>query len=316
MPDKKIIAVIGATGAQGGGLVRSILADTSTGFAVRALTRDPESEKAKELVKLGVEVVKADLDTGLTLKSAFDGCYGAFCVTFFAEHFVPEKELVQAAAMAQAAKQTGLKHVVWSTFEDTRKHVPLIDNRMPTLMQKYKVPQFDAKGEANKAFSQFGVPTTYMLNSFYWDDLIYLGMGPQKGADGALEFTLPLGEKRLAGVAAEDIGRSAYGVFKKGFDLLGKTVGIAGDHNTGPQIAAAFTKELGQPVAYKPKTPEEYRKLGTPGCEEAANMFQFMQEFESEFCGARNLESAREINPSLQTFGGWLSKNKALISVT
>jgi uncharacterized protein YbjT (DUF2867 family) len=316
MADKKIIAVVGATGAQGGGLVRSILADTSGGYAVRALTRDPESEKGKELAKLGIEVVKADLDTGPTLKTAFEGCYGAFCVTFFAEHFVPEKELLQAAAMAQAAKHAGLKHVVWSTFEDTRKHVPLTDNRMPTLMQKYKVPQFDAKGEANKAFSQFGVPTTYMLNSFYWDDLIYLGMGPKKGADGSLEFTLPLGEKRLAGVAAEDIGRSAYGVFKKGFDLLGKTVGVAGDHNTGPQIAAAFTKELGQPVAYKPKTPDEYRKLGIPGCEEAANMFQFMQEFESEFCGARNLESAREINPSLQTFGGWLSKNKALISVT
>jgi uncharacterized protein YbjT (DUF2867 family) len=316
MADKKIIAVVGASGTQGGGLVRAILADTSGGFAVRALTRDPDSEKAKELAKLGAEVVKADLDSGGTLRTAFDGCYGAFCVTFFAEHFVPEKELVQAAGMAQAAKQAGLKHVVWSTFEDTRKQVPLTDNRMPTLMQKYKVPQFDAKGEANKAFSQFGVPTTYMLNSFYWDDLIYLGMGPQKGADGRLEFTLPLGDKRLAGVAAEDIGRSAYGVFKKGFDLLGKTVGVAGDHLTGAQMAAAFTKELKQEVAYKPMTPDEYRKLGTPGCEELANMFQYMQDFESDFCGARNLESAREINPSLQSFGGWLSKNKALISVT
>jgi hypothetical protein len=206
--------------------------------------------------------------------------------------------------------------VVWSTFEDTRKQMPLTDNRMPTLMQKYKVPQFDAKGEANKAFSQFGVPTTYMLNSFYWDDLIYLGLGPKKGEDGTLAFTLPLGDKRLAGVAAEDIGRSAYGVFKKGFDLLGKTVGVAGDHLTGTQMAAAFTKELKQEVAYKPKSPEEYRKLGTPGCEEYANMFQYMQEFESDFCGARNLESAREINPSLQSFGGWLSKNKQLISVT
>jgi len=316
MADKKIIAVVGATGAQGGGLVRAVLADTSGVFAVRALTRDPESEKAKELAKLGVEVVKADLDAGGTLKTAFNGCYGAFCATFFAEHFVPEKELVQAAAMAQAAKQAGLKHVVWSTFEDTRKQVPLTDNRMPTLMQKYKVPQFDAKGEANKAFSQFGVPTTYMLNSFYWDDLIYLGMGPKKGEDGTLAFTLPLGEKRLAGCAAEDIGRSAYGVFKKGFDLLGKTVGVAGDHNTGVQIAAAYTKELKKEVVYKPMSTEEYRKLGTPGCEEHANMFQYMQEFESEFCGARNLESAREINPSLQTFGGWLSKNKESISVT
>jgi len=316
MADKKIIAVVGATGAQGGGVVRAILADASGGFAVRALTRDPNSEKAQELAKLGAEVVKADLDIGPSLRTAFDGAYGAFCVTFFTAHFVPEKELVQAAAMAQAAKQAGLKHVIWSTFEDTRKHVPLTDNRMPTLMEKYKVPHFDAKGEANKAFSQFGVPVTYLLTSFYWDNLIYLGMGPKKGADGKLEITLPLGDKKLAGIAAEDIGKSAYCVFKKGFDLLGKTVGIAGDHMTGAQMAAALTKELGQEISYNPMSAEQYRKLGFPGAEELANMFQFMHDFEQDFCGARNLESARELNPSLQSFGGWLAKNKERIPLT
>jgi uncharacterized protein YbjT (DUF2867 family) len=315
MADKKIIAVVGATGAQGGGLVRAILGDSSGAFAVRALTRDVDSEKAQELAKLGAEVVKADLDSGPSLRAAFDGAYGAFCVTFFFEHFVPEKEQVQAAAMAQAAKQAGLKHVVWSTLEDTRKFVPLTDDRMPTLMEKYKVPQFDAKGEANKAFSQYGVQVTYMLTSFYWDNLIF-GMGPKKGADGKLELTLPMGDKRLAGIAAEDIGKCAFCIFKAGFDLLGKTVGVAGDHLTGSQIAAALAKELGQEVAYNPLTPEEYRKLGFPGAEEFGNMFQFMQEFESEFCAARNLDSARALNPSLQTFGGWLSKNKDRIPLT
>jgi uncharacterized protein YbjT (DUF2867 family) len=316
MADKKIIAVVGATGAQGGGLVRAILGDSSGAFAVRALTRDPDSEKAHELAKLGAEVVKADLDSGPTLRAAFDGAYGAFCVTFFWDHFVPEKELVQAAAMAQAAKQTGLKHVVWSTLEDTRKLVPLTDDRMPTLMEKYKVPHFDAKAEANRAFAQFGVPVTYMLTSFYWDNLIYGGMGPKKGADGKLELTLPMGDKRLPGIAAEDIGKSAFCIFKAGFDLLGKTVGVAGDHVTGAQMAAALAKELGQEVSYNPLSPEQYRQLGTPGADELGNMFQFMQEFESEFCAARNLDSARALNPSLQTFGGWLSKNKDRIPLT
>ncbi len=316
MADKKIIAVVGATGTQGGGLVRAILGDSSGGFAVRALTRDVDSEKAQELAKLGAEVVQADLDSGPSLMAAFDGAYGAFCVTFFFEHFVPEKELVQAAAMAQAAKQAGLKHVVWSTYEDTRKFVPLSDDRMPTLMEKYKVPQFDAKAEANKAFSQFGVPVTYMLTSFYWENLIYMGMGPRKGAGGKLELTLPMGDKRLPGIAAEDVGRCAYCIFKAGFDLLGKTVGVAGDHATGAQMAAALAKELGQAVAYNPLTPEEYRELGFPGADEFGNMFQFMQDFESEFCGARNLDSARALNPSLQTFGGWLSKNKDRIPLT
>ena len=315
MADKKIIAVVGATGTQGGGLVRAILGDSSGAFAVRALTRDVDSEKAQELAKLGAEVVKADLDSGPSLRAAFDGAYGAFCVTFFFEHFVPEKEQVQAAAMAQAAQQAGVKHVVWSTLEDTRKFVPLTDDRMPTLMEKYKVPQFDAKGEANKAFSQFGVQVTYMLTSFYWDNLIF-GMGPKKGADGKLELTLPMGDKRLAGIAAEDIGKCAFCIFKAGFDLLGKTVGVAGDHMTGAQMAAALAKEMGQEVAYNPLTPEAYRKLGFPGAEEFGNMFQFMQEFESEFCAARNLDSARALNPSLQTFGGWLSKNKDRIPLT
>jgi uncharacterized protein YbjT (DUF2867 family) len=316
MADKKIIAVVGATGAQGGGLVRAILGDSSGAFAVRALTRDPDSEKAHELAKLGAEVVKADLDSGPTLRAAFDGAYGAFCVTFFWDHFVPEKELVQAAAMAQAAKQTGLKHVVWSTLEDTRKLVPLTDDRMPTLMEKYKVPHFDAKAEANRAFAQFGVPVTYMLTSFYWDNLIYGGMGPKKGADGKLELTLPMGDKRLPGIAAEDIGKSAFCIFKAGFDLLGQTIGVAGDHVTGAQMAAALAKELGQEVSYNPLSPEQYRQLGTPGADELGNMFQFMQEFESEFCAARNLDSARALNPSLQTFGGWLSKNKDRIPLT
>ena len=310
MPDKKIIAVVGATGAQGGGLVRAILEDSSGAFAVRALTRNAGTEKARELAQLGVEVVEADLDSPPTVRAAFDGAYGAFCVTFFFEHFVPERELVQAAAMAQAAKQAGLKHVIWSTFEDTRKFVPVTDSRIPTLMEKYKVPQFDAKAEANRAFAQFGVPVTYMLTSFHWENLIYAGMGPTKGKDGKLELTLPMGDKRLAGVATEDIGRSAFCIFKSGFDLLGKTVGVAGDHTTGAQMAGALSKELGEPVTYNPMSPRQYRALGTPGAEELANMFQFMQEFEPDFCAARNLHSARALNPSLQTFGGWLARNK------
>jgi uncharacterized protein YbjT (DUF2867 family) len=314
MAEKKIIAVVGATGNQGGGLVRAILSDTSGSFAVRALTRNVESEKALELAKLGADVVQADLDIAASLKTAFDGAFGAFCVTFFWEHFVPEKELVQAAAMAQAAKSAGLKHVVWSTLEDTRKLVPLTDDRMPTLMEKYKVPQFDAKAEANRAFAQFGVPVTYMLTSFYWENLIYSGMGPRKGTDGKLELTLPMGDKRLAGIAAEDVGKCAYSIFRAGFDLLGKTVGIAGDHLTGTQMAVALAKELEQPVAYNPMTPEQFRQLGTPGAEELGNMFQYMQDFESEFCAARNLESARALYPSLQSFGGWLSRNKDRIS--
>ena len=249
MAEKKIIAVVGATGAQGGGLVRAILSDPEGGFTARALTRDLNSDKAKELAKLGAEVVAADVDDVESLKRAFQGAYGAYCVTFFWAHFSPEKELAEATNMAQAAKHAGIEHVIWSTLEDTRKWVPLSDNRMPTLMGKYKVPHFDAKGEADHVFTDLGLPVTFLLTSFYWDNFIYFGMGPKKGPDGKLAITLPMGDKKLPGIAAEDIGRCAYGIFKRGREFIGKTVGIAGEHLTGAQMAAAFTKALGKRCA-------------------------------------------------------------------
>jgi uncharacterized protein YbjT (DUF2867 family) len=313
MADKKIIAVVGATGAQGSGLVRAITSDRNGDFVARALTRDVDSDKAKDLAKLGAEVVAADVDDPTSLKRAFEGAYGAFCVTFFWEHLSPEKELAQATAMAQAAKHARLQHVVWSTLEDTRRWVPLSDDRMPTLMGKYKVPHFDAKGEADKVFTELGVPTTFLLTSFYWDNLINFGMGPKKDADGKLAFTLPMDDKKLPGIAAEDIGKSAYGIFKAGGELIGKTVGIAGEHLTGAQMAASLSRALGQEVHHNPIPPEVYRGLGFPGADDIGNMFQFKRDFERDFCGARNVDAARALNSELQSFDQWLAKNKSRI---
>ncbi|WP_455379027.1 NmrA/HSCARG family protein, partial [Petrachloros mirabilis] len=236
MADKKIIAVVGATGAQGGGLVRAIVNDPGVGFTARALTRDVNSDKAKALTKLGVELVAANLDDVGSMKRALSGAYGAFCLTNFWEHFSPEKEYAQVVVQAEAAKATGVQHVIWSTLEDTRKWVPLTDNRMPTLMGKYKVPHFDAKGEGDQEFTKLGVPTTFLLTSFYWDNMIFFGMGPKKGPDGVLALTLPMGDKKLPGIAAEDIGKCALGIFKKGKEYIGKTIAIAGEHLTGAEM--------------------------------------------------------------------------------
>ncbi len=313
MAEKKIIAIVGATGAQGGGLARAILSDPNGGFAARALTRDVHSEKAQALAKAGAEVVAADVDDPASLRRAFEGAHGAFCVTFFWAHFSAEKEVAEAKAMAEAAKQAGVKHVIWSTLEDTRKWVPLDDNRMPTLAGKYKVPHFDGKGEANQQFITAGAPTTFLLTSFYWDNFIYFGMGPKKGSDGRLALTLPMGDKKLPGMAAEDIGKCALGIFRKGGEFIGKTVGIAGEHLTGEQMAAAFTRALGQPVSYNAVTPEVYRSFGFPGADDLGNMFQFKRDFNDYFCGARNLDFSRSLNPDLQTFDQWLARNKSLI---
>jgi uncharacterized protein YbjT (DUF2867 family) len=315
MPDKKIIAVLGATGAQGGGLVRAILNDPNGGFAARAITRDVNSEKAKALAEAGVEVVAANVDDVGSLKKAFHGTYGAFCVTFFWDHFSAEKESSHAKNLAAAAKAENLQHAIWSTLEDTREWVPLSDNRMPTLNGKYKVPHFDSKGSSDHFFTDAGVPTTFLLTAFYWGNFITFGMGPKPGPDGKLAVTLPMGDKKLPGIVAEDIGKSAYGIFQRGKEFIGKKVGIAGQHLTGKQIAESFSRALGKEVAYHAVTPEAYRGFGFPGAEDLGNMFQFKADFEDYYCGARSLDFTRSVNPQLQTLDQWLAKNKSDIPI-
>jgi uncharacterized protein YbjT (DUF2867 family) len=310
MPDKKIIAVIGATGAQGGGLVRAIQADKSGGFAARAITRNPNSEKAQALRAQGVEVVQGDADDEASLERAFAGAYGVFALTNFWEHFSAEREVTQARNMAQAAKAAGVQHVIWSTLEDTRKWVPLEDNRMPTLQGKYKVPHFDGKGEADQIFRDLGVPTTWLLTAYYWDNLIFFGAGPQRGPDGVLAITFPMDDKKLPSIAVEDIGKAAFAIFKRGKEFINKTVGIAGEHLTGAQMARALTEALGQEVRYNNVPPEVYRSFGFPGADDLGNMFQFKRDFNEYYCGARNLDFSRSLNPELQTFQEWLAVHK------
>lgn len=309
MAEPKIIAVVGATGAQGGGLARAIQSDPGRRFRARAIARDPNSAKARELAALGAEVVAGDVDDPESLRRAVAGAHGAYCVTFYWAHFSPEKEAAQAAHLAAAAKSAGVAHVVWSTLEDTRKWVPLSDDRMPTLMGKYKVPHFDAKGESDRLFADAGVPTTYLLTSFYWDNFIHFGSGPQRGPDGRLALTMPMGDAKLPGIAAEDIGKCAYGIFRAGDTYVGKTVGIAGEHLTGDEMAAGLTRALGQQVVYNAVPPEVYRGFGFPGAEDLGNMFQFNRDFSEQFCGARDVAFSRSLNPELQTFDTWLERN-------
>jgi uncharacterized protein YbjT (DUF2867 family) len=306
---KKVIAVVGATGAQGGALVQAILADRDGPFTARALTRNLQSDKAKALAAAGAEVVAADLDDPRSLERALAGAYGAFFLTSYWEHFSPEKELAQAGHMAKAAKVAGVKHVIWSTLEDTRKWVPLSDDRMPTLMGKYKVPHFDAKGEADELFRREGVPTTFLLTSFYWDNFIHFGAGPQRGPDGQLGLTFPLGDKPLSGIAAEDIGKCAYGIFKRGSELIGKTVAIAGEHVTGERMAAGMSRAIGQPIRYNNVSPDVYRSLGFPGADDLGNMFQFKRDFNDYYTGIRDIAFARKLNPELQSYDQWLSRH-------
>jgi len=316
MDDPRIIAVVGATGAQGGGLANAILDDPGGGFVLRAITRKPDGERARALAQRGAEIVVADLDDAASMHRAFDGAYGAFCLTNFWEHFSPEKEMAQARTMAKVAHATSVRHVIWSTLEDTRDLVPLTDDRMPTLMGEYKVPHLDAKGASNRFFSELGVPVTFLYTSFYWDNYVSFGAGPQRGPDGALALAFPLGDSRMSCIAAVDIGRCAYGIFTGGTEFVGRSVGICSEQLTGHELAAGLSRHLGEPVHYHDVPPEVYRSFGFPGADDLGNMFQYYRDFADECCTMRDPAVARRLNPRLQSFEQWLGEHAKNIPIT
>lgn len=289
---RPVIAVFGATGAQGGGLVRALLRDPWRRFGVRALTRQPAARAARALVQAGADVVHADLDRPGTLAAALEGADGVFAVTDFWEHFSPERELRQAAQLASAAARAGGRHVIWSTQEDTRGGTG-----------PWQVPPMDAKGQADTFFR--GLPTTYLLPSFYWDNLIHLGLHPQRGADGALQWALPLGGARLCGIAAEDIGHCVAALFVQGERVVGERVGLAGEQLTGAQMAQVLSRVIGEAVHYVPMAPEAFARQPFPGAAEMAGMFAYQQAREGEYCAARPPEVARALHPGLQGFAAW-----------
>jgi uncharacterized protein YbjT (DUF2867 family) len=312
MADKKIIAVLGATGSQGGGLCRAILDDPDGGFACRAITRDPSKDKAKELASKGAELVAADLDDVDSLKKAFAGAHGIYAVTNFWEHFSGEKEKEQAKNIAEAAKAAGVKHVIWSTLEDTRTLMAADDERMPMLQEKYRVPHFDAKAEADAFFS--GLPLTRLVTSFYWDNLYMFGLAPKKGEDGTLSWAFPMGSAKLAGIAAEDIGKVAYGIFKAGEEYVGKTVGIYGEALTIEQMGQTLSKVLGVgTIVYNAVDADAYRGFGFPGADELGNMFQVYRDFEEQVLGARSVDLTKKLNPSLLSYEQFVTKYKDAI---
>lgn len=307
MSEKKIIAVAGATGSQGGGAARALLADDA--FRVRALTRNTESTQAQALAAGGAEVVQADFYDPTSLRAAFDGAYGAFLVTNFWAHGSADKETEEIQNLVNAARNANLQHVVWSTLEDTRDLLPLEDTRMPVLQDRYNVPHFDAKGEGNKLFVEAGVPTTNLNTTFFYQG--FLGqMGPKRAKDGSLVLTLPIEEGRLlAGVDVNDIGRTSLEILKNGSEFIGKTVGLAGDHLTGHQYADILGDAIGEIITFQSVPYDVFRRLGFPGAVEIANMFQYYGDFDKEFTEARNINRAREINPGLKDFRTWAREN-------
>jgi uncharacterized protein YbjT (DUF2867 family) len=309
MSHDNVVTVLGATGTQGGAVARALLADGA--FTVRAVTRDAASPKAQILAGLGAHVMEASLTDEGGLRRAFDGAYGAFLVTPYWEHRSPARELAEVENLISAAQASGLRHVIWSTLEDTREAIAAADDRMPFIGDGYRVPHFDVKGGAADAlFAKSGLPTTYLLLSFFWDNLLTLAR-PQRDPDGTLALHLPLGDTAVAGMASDDIGQAVLRVLRRPSETIGATVPVAGEHLTGEQMAAALSTVLGEPVAYRPPSHDQFRGLGFPGADELGNMFQYYAEFSGAYRGLREREATRAFNPDPLSLTDFLAAHRA-----
>lgn len=312
MDSRPIVAVADATGLYGGAVARAILTDAHRRYRLRALVHPAQLHAADVLHRGGAEVVTVTLEDTNSVLQALRGARALFAVTDFWAHGSPERELAQARAMATAAHLGDLEHVIWSTHEDTRRHVAPDDDRLPTLLQRYKVPPFDAKGEGDAIFAATGVPVTLLRSALPWELHLSLGWGPRRDA-GALRLALPLGTMPLPGIAAADLGAAVRALFARGTPPAPQTVGIAGEHLTGAELATAYGHALGEPVTYQAVPVARWRASGLPGAEEQANLFRFVHDYSALYARHRPVEPTRMLLPNLQSFAAWLATHRAHI---
>jgi uncharacterized protein YbjT (DUF2867 family) len=293
MTDQKRILVIGATGAQGGSVARHLLRQGK--FAVRALTRNPDSEKAKALKEAGAEVVKGDLDDVESLQTALKGMYGVFGVTNFWEHF--EKEYQQGKNLVDAVAAANVEHFVFSTLPHFKK----ISNG------ELDVPHFDIKGQLEEYARSLGLNATFVHVAFYFENFLSF-FPPQKQDNGTFSFGFPQGDVPLAGVAVADLGGIVAAIFENPARFKGKVVGVVGDDLPPKKYAEVMTRVLGKTVVYNYVPREVFASFDFPGADDLANMFEFNRVYIPN--RQTDLEQSRTLYPKMQTFESWLNENK------
>jgi uncharacterized protein YbjT (DUF2867 family) len=291
--ERRTILVTGATGAQGGSVVRHLLERDS--YAVRAFTRNPDSERARALAKQGVEVVAGDLEDADSLRAALDGCYGAFGVTNFWEHF--DREAQQGRNLVDAVADAGIRHFVFSTLPNVKA----------LTGGEIEVPHFDIKGEMEGYARERGVPATFAQMAFYYENF-YVFLKPQRQEDGSYVIGFPQGDTLLAGVAAEDAGGVIAVMFDRPDEFMGGTQYIVGDDLPAAEYAAIMSRVLDRRVAYQHIPRDVFAGFGFPGAEDVANMFEF---YRTRVPNRRaDLERSRELYPAIQDFETWLKRHR------
>ncbi|XP_040212207.1 nmrA-like family domain-containing protein 1 [Rana temporaria] len=293
MACKKTITVFGATGAQGGSVVKALLQDKS--FAVRAVTRDVTKPAAQKLKEAGAEVVSADLDNETSVKAALKGTYGAFVVTNFWEHMDKDKEVKQGKQIADLCKQLELKHVIYSGLENVQK----------LTGGKLEVPHFDSKGLVEEYFRQIKVPMTSVRLAFYFENFLTL-CRPQKCQDGkTYQLVIPMGDIPMDGISVTDLGPIVCSVLKNPSEYAGKDIGLSADKLTIRQYAEIMSEVTGKTIVDSKITPEAYIKLDLPVVQEMNSMFLFYH-----MRPDRNVALTRKLNPNVKTFKQFMEANK------
>lgn len=285
-----LIAVVGATGRQGGAVAAALLAAPARRHRVRALTRQPAGANARALAAAGAEVVAADLDHPPSLRRALDGAHGAFCATSTRHCRSPEHEAARGTALASAAAEARVAHVVWSSRPDTRHCA---------------VASYDAKEAANAAFVGRDVPVTLVCPALPWDDLLAAGLRPDPRDASAFLLRLPLGDACLPGMALEDLGPIVRALFAAGDEAIGKSFGVAGEHLTGAQLAEQLGLALGADVGHLPFA-DDADALDA----QTRNLYRFHRDYARACCTLHSTSWARELHPGTLSFAAWLARHR------
>jgi uncharacterized protein YbjT (DUF2867 family) len=293
MADEKTILVTGATGAQGDGVVRHLLKGGK--FRVRCLTRKPESEKAQALVQTGAEVVRGDLGDPESLQAAMEGCYGVFGVTNFWEHF--EKESFHGKNLIDAVKEAEIEHFVFSTLPYKQEQPD----------GKLEVPHFDMKARMEEYGRSLKLRATYAHVAFYYENFLSFFL-PKLQEDGSYMFGFPQGDTPLAAVSVEDIGGVIATIFDHPDEFLDQTVGIVGDDQPCSKYAEIMSRVLGKKIIYRNIPREVFGKLGFPGAEDLANIFEYNRLFIPN--RQADLEQSSKLFPEIRRFEPWVEANR------
>jgi uncharacterized protein YbjT (DUF2867 family) len=297
MNSKKIILVFGATGAQGGSVARNLLSRGQ--YAVRAFTRKSDSPAAQSLAAAGAEIVEGNLDDKASIRAALNGVYGVYGVTNFWEHFDNEAE--QGRNMIRAIAGSDVEHLVYSSL-------PPIAKATGGMLRS---PHFDIKAEHEDLIRTLAIPATFVHVPFYYENFLYF-FPPRPAGDGSYQFGFPQGERPLAAISVQDVGRLVAPMFEQPAQYIGKVVKLAGDELPAADYAAMMSRATGADVRYSHVPRETFAALGFPGAEDLADMFEYYRlHIPSRL---RDIDTCRAIAPEVQSFETWVTANAGQLS--